>query len=204
MSITLIVEDGTGLANSNTYVAVSDVRAYCASLGFDTVGNDPDNPLYSDDTIASKLLIAMQWLSMQSPWIGVPLKLPLIDPTTGQYTAQQALAWPRQATEYAVLAAQMSPDLIAAYSYRLPLVPTGVPTGVKNCQCQLVLDQLQGINILPSSANGGQPLVTSNKFDVFSTSFNVSGMTDKPKLPVANNFIADLLGNKAPLKAFRA
>lgn len=72
--ITLVVEDGTGVANANTYADVAFARAYAETVGL-TLPAD-------DDAVAGLLLASMPYLEGQ-PWKGRR-----VDDT-------QALYWPR-------------------------------------------------------------------------------------------------------------
>lgn len=73
MAIQLIVEDGTGIANANTYVSLDDAVTYLTDRGL---------PVPSNDTLSAQLINAMDYLSLQG-WIGVP-----------EFDTQ-ALDWPR-------------------------------------------------------------------------------------------------------------
>jgi len=64
MSITLVCEDGTGLANANTYVAQADADSYFA---------DRANAAWaalSSDQKASALIQATQYLDARYTFIG--------------------------------------------------------------------------------------------------------------------------------------
>ena len=79
----LIIEDGTGLANSQSYASASDLRAYAALRGV-TVPAD-------DASVEVLLIAAMDYLKQYDDlpngmrfWIG-----------SGKANPDQALAWPR-------------------------------------------------------------------------------------------------------------
>lgn len=71
-----IVEDGSGLTNANSYVSVSDFRAYWESRGVD-YSTAPTNELQAS------LVKATQYLDTNFRWIGK------------KQTQEQALQWPR-------------------------------------------------------------------------------------------------------------
>jgi len=75
MSATIVIEDGTGKANSNSYVSETDLGTYATDRGFTLAA--------STDPLKADLLIrAMDYLELQ-PFMGV------------KYTDAQALQWPR-------------------------------------------------------------------------------------------------------------
>ena len=75
MAITIIVEDGTGVANANSYISEAAARVFAESVGL---------PLPVDsEACKAALLAAMPYLESQ-PWQGQRS-----DPT-------QALSWPRK------------------------------------------------------------------------------------------------------------
>lgn len=71
---TLIVEDGSGVANANTYADVAYARAYAEDVGLSLPADD--------DALTVLLLASMPYLESR------PYKGRRVDPT-------QALAWPR-------------------------------------------------------------------------------------------------------------
>lgn len=74
MAISIIVEDGSNVANANSYVNLADARTYAANRG---------QPLSAvDDDAASQLIQAMDYLETLE-YKGVP-------------TYDDALAWPRK------------------------------------------------------------------------------------------------------------
>lgn len=76
MAISIIVEDGTGVANANSYVSVEDARAYASARGTE---------LPSDaDEVASMLIRASDYLEAQE----CRYQGKRVSPS-------QALAWPR-------------------------------------------------------------------------------------------------------------
>lgn len=71
-----VVEDGTGLTNSNSYVSVADFKEYWADRGV-------DYSAVTDSEIQASLVKATQYLDTNFRWIGK------------KQTAVQALQWPR-------------------------------------------------------------------------------------------------------------
>ncbi len=80
MTITLIVEDGTGVANANTYADLAYARAFATNTGL--VGLPTD-----DEAAKAALLRAMAYIESR-PYQGYPS------------SATQALVWPRKGVLY--------------------------------------------------------------------------------------------------------
>lgn len=70
----IVIEDGSGVVDANSYVTVSEYRGYATSRGVTL-------PV-SDDACEPQLIQAMDYLEIQ-PWAGYPTY------------PDQALAWPR-------------------------------------------------------------------------------------------------------------
>lgn len=76
MAITIVVEDGTGVANANSYVSVEDAREYAANRGTELPSDD--------DELAAMLIRASDYLEAQACRF------------QGRRTSSaQALEWPR-------------------------------------------------------------------------------------------------------------
>lgn len=76
MPITIIVEDGSNVANANSYLSAPDARAYAANRGV-ALSDD-------DDVIASQLIVGMDYLEARE-----------CDFQGSRTYDDQALAWPR-------------------------------------------------------------------------------------------------------------
>lgn len=70
----LVIEDGSGVPNANSYVTVAEYRAYAVPRGVTL-------PV-SDTEVETQLILAMDYLEIQ-PWAGTPTY------------SDQSLAWPR-------------------------------------------------------------------------------------------------------------
>ena len=75
MAITLVIEDGTGVVNANSYITVAEAKAYAESRGV-TLG--------SDDSIAANLVLAADYMETTGPYKWYP------------YSDSQALVFPRR------------------------------------------------------------------------------------------------------------
>lgn len=81
----LIVEDGTGLTNSESYASVAEFKAYA-----DKVGYDYTSPSYTDTQIEQALRRSTVWLDAEYK-----------DRYQGTWTVlKQALEWPRTGVTY--------------------------------------------------------------------------------------------------------
>lgn len=127
--MTLIVENGTQVANANSYLALADVVNYCTSRGLDF----PSDPVIGEQQI----MRAMDYLENLGPrYYGAQ-----VSPLT------QALEWPRQrvpiATEQTV-----SLDYGVEYVNTLYLDITVIPPRLKNALC--ILASITGtVNLTP-------------------------------------------------------
>lgn len=191
---TLIVEDGTGLGNSNTYVAVADAIAYGTAMGVALPNGD------GGAQITTWLLNAMVYLE-NLVFRGQQLKPAYWQ--NGTVLAGQSLQWPRTDPQQAVIE-QFAPGAFMPWMMQLATVPSGVPTNIQNAQAQLVVEQFNGIVLFPSS-QGGEGLVTNERIDVLSTSYDVRAVSKQPSLPIVDAFLKPLLvpGAGALLKCVR-
>lgn len=75
MAITLVIEDGTGLVNANSYISVAEAKQYAESRGV-TLG--------SDDSIAANLVLSADFMETTGPYKGIV------------FNDMQALEFPRR------------------------------------------------------------------------------------------------------------
>jgi len=79
MAITLVVEDGTGLANANTYATLAEANTYiAANIHANATWDNLD-----DDDKKYLLIWATRYIDQRTTWAGLPT------------TTTQALQWPR-------------------------------------------------------------------------------------------------------------
>jgi len=149
VSIQIIVEDGTGMPDSNSYVDVSDVDA-AAPIG---PYASAKWPTLDSDQKANTMISATAYLDALIVWNGYPL------------VATQSLEWPR----YGVVrytGPSTPPDTMWPGWPMLPQpVPvTGVPPEVKQAQTQLCLCLAEGswvpigAQTVPAASPGGAPV----------------------------------------------
>lgn len=77
MSLSMVVEDGTGFVDSNSYVELSEADDYWE------LRNDASWAALSDDAKTAALVQAAQYLDYVYRWIG------------DRYSSTQAMSWPR-------------------------------------------------------------------------------------------------------------
>ena len=66
MAIILVIEDGTGKPNANSYITVDEAKAYAESRGVTNLG--------TDDTIAANLVLAADYMETTGPYKGYPFR----------------------------------------------------------------------------------------------------------------------------------
>lgn len=104
MSITIVVEDGTGLADADVYVSQADADAYFAKR------NNAAWAAASDDAKAAALVAATSYLDLRYKFKGCRL------------SASQALEWPRTPSSANVVDPAQSPfdPFWGTYSFYAP------------------------------------------------------------------------------------
>ena len=138
----LTIEDGTGKADSNSYVTVAEAQAYAAARGV---------ALPSDEAEVEALLVkAMDYLEAQR-------KLYTGERTwaaaTGAHPAVQALQWPRTG---------------ALLDCKYAIAEDSIPAELKRAQMQAAMEVFAGRDLLPSSDGR---IVKKEKVDVLETEY---------------------------------
>lgn len=131
--MSLIVEDGSGIANAESYISVADATAYHAARG------NAAWAALANDTLREQMLRKATGAMLQlyrSRWAG------------WRVSATQALDWPRayvERTDFANLSSiTPPPNLLGAYYY-----PSNtVPADVQNACAELALRAISG-DLLP-------------------------------------------------------
>jgi hypothetical protein len=176
MSSELIIEDGTGLADANSYVSAADARAYAALRGVTLAAAGT-----GIDPVEIQLVLAAQYLDSLA-WVGY------------QATAEQGLAWPRVLTapylNFKFIVSCFPP------SYLVPVDPSYynvLAPKLLAAQCQLVVEQFNGVVLLPSTI-GGTQFITREKVDVIETSYSEKlGTLASPAMPSVDSLLRGLL-----------
>jgi len=159
MASTIIVEDGTGVADANAYVDAAGARAYAALRGITL----PAAPESGVDPVEPWLILASDYLESKC-YIFT------------QATLTQGLSWPRKPRCW-----DSNP---ADYL---------MPTKVINAQCQLVIEQFNGISLLPTTPGGADgQFVVREKVDVIETTYSEKlGTLSTPTMPAVDALLRE-------------
>lgn len=123
----LLIEDGTGIAGANSYASIDDLRAYCLDRGVTfPVTGDPDP---ATAVFTPFLIRACDYIESRRDWFAGILAFPLT----------QTLCFPRN-------------DIFLGYSPAGPVQLPVIPLQLVKAQCQLVVEQLNGVALFPSLA----------------------------------------------------
>ena len=100
MALTLIVEDGTGLANANSFITLEEFDAY-----YEIYGNAGSDPTAWADEFKTQMVIRAAYAMLSCDWLGVPA------------TLTQALSFPRRnlRTKEGVLVDETTVPVFAKY-----------------------------------------------------------------------------------------
>lgn len=140
----LVIEDGTGLANSNTYVGVEEARDYALARGV---------VLSADDgVVGAQLIQAMDYVeSFRAKYQGRKTwPRPGMD---AGHPHAQALQWPRT-------------GVVLDCNYNLP--DNVIPQELKQAQMQAAIEVHNGFVLMPSSDGR---VVKKEKVDVIETEY---------------------------------
>lgn len=125
----LVIEDGSGLPNSTSFVTVEEARQYAAARGIELAPIGAEG----DAAIEIMLIFAVDYLnSLEEEYSGVR-----VSPLT------QALCYPRKNSTY--------------YNNEYP--DDEIPNLLKKAQCQLCIEQKNGTVLMPSQAAGSAAIV---------------------------------------------
>ncbi len=156
--MTLIVEDGSIVANANSYADLDYIKAYALARGA-TLSID-------DAVIEQQVAIAMDYIEgKRNEYQGIK-----VDST-------QSLQFPR---DYLI---------IDGFDFD----STSIPKELKNALSQLIIEQTNGIDILPTS---DEPAIKKETVGPISTEYAVNiGSIIKPSIPAVDLLLAPLLKN---------
>lgn len=180
MASILTIEDGTGVAGANSYANAVEARAYAAARGV-TLPAAVDGVT---DPVEVLLILAAEYLDSQA-WIGYLA------------TATQGLQWPR-VFDYPYLAYPFySYSILGYWAAYLPFDPSYFvqPDKILAAQCQLVIEQFNGVVLMPTSKGGiDSQFITREKTDVLETSYSEKiGTLSTPTILTVNSLLRGLL-----------
>ena len=166
MASVLIIEDGTGVANANSYATAAEARAYAVLRGVTL-------PAAADvDPVETMLVLATDYLESLA-WIMYPA------------TKTQGLAWPRVDSVWIDLFATPTVD---PSQYLMP-------AKVVAAQCQLVIEQNNGVVLMPTTKGGyDSQFITREKTDVIETNYSEKlGTLNTPTMRIVNSLLRGYL-----------
>lgn len=183
----LLIEDGTGVADANSYVTVDELRTFATDRGVAFPAAPTDGSTDPAIAVFTPFLIrATDYLeSLRGQFYGY------------ESTITQTLAWPRAG--------------VVINRRDWPSYGTGsVPQQVKNAQMQLVLEQLNGVALFPTMAGQGVGTVPDgpdgaitaadgrviirDKVDVLETQWSdTQGTQTIPLMPAVDGFLRPVL-----------
>ena len=176
MAITLTVEDGSGVADANTYITISGANDYFEQFGETAwIGTDDSGTGAPTDTVkAQALLAAMRYLEYL-PWKGV------------KYAQSQALEWPRS-------------DVVDRDNRDVD--EDVVPSVVARAQCELALRCLptSTMNIQPDLERGGK--VSAESVGSIAVSYHSTAPT-RTVITVVDDLLTGLLKNNRIVNVIR-
>jgi hypothetical protein len=121
--VDLVIEDGSNVADANSYMTATEIIAYAEMRGVTLV---PGSPI-DENKVAIMAINAMDYLNLfRHRWKG------------RKTYGDQRLDWPRQCV--------YTDDIIAIPS-------DTIPNDIKDAQCQLCIEISKGIILLPSNGN---------------------------------------------------
>lgn len=153
----LTVEDGTIVANADSYASLVDLRKYALARGVVLSSVDAE--------VEAQAIKAVDYLeSLRLSYKGTK-----VDPTT------QCLQWPRK----------------DVYIEGILLSDTTIPKDLVNAQCQLVVEQFNGVSILPTSNSA---FITKEKVGTIETTYSEKVSTSStPRMPSVDSWLEELI-----------
>jgi hypothetical protein len=161
----LVLEDGTGVVTANSYVAIADVRTFATDRGIDLSA-------LSDAAVTAFILKATDYLeTFAMLFVGNP------------NSVTQGLSFPRA-------------NIVNADGSSFPNTgAASIPLALKNAQCQLCLEQNNGVTLLPTvdhNTDGG--FIIREKVDVLETTYSEKiGTSRQPLMPSVERWLNNLL-----------
>jgi len=169
MPATIIVEDGTGKADANSYVTLAEANSF-----FDTVPLTNTWASKTDDQKTRLCIAATRMLDACFSWTGFKIN------------ATMALQWPRNLSR--------DPNVYAGVFYRNPNTflgqyydPSKIPAQIKNATCQLIISLLDPAD----DRTGDRQGIGIDSFEVYEgVKVKFDARYSRPVIP---DFIATML-----------
>lgn len=146
MAITLVVEDGTGLANANTYISLADANTYFTNQGTQGAAwaapDELKNEYLVNATTALDAVFGRDYISY----------------LRASDTTVQSLLWPRE-------------NVWDRHNRRIPA--GGIPQEVKDAQCEMALLLQSGVDLFPEGDPNNNLLSESVSIGEISQSYTL-------------------------------
>lgn len=194
MASLLVVEDGTGIANANTYSEAADIRAYALLRGVILAPTDDAGDLLVDQ-MAIKAMDYLESFSEQFyGW---------------QTYENQALAFPREGVpgprRGGTVDVANGYENIQTLDFRPYLPGNVIPQRIKDAQAQLVMQVKAGIDLMPTMAGGtAARTVIREKLGPIETQYSdaVASYT-MPQMPAVQALLVPFIKPSGVTRAYR-
>lgn len=173
MPIAIVVENGTIVDAANSYVTITDMRAYAASRGITL-------PI-SDDGVATLLILATDYLeALPQKFIGEKVSV------------DQVLKWPRQQDHWSVYPLWID---------GVQLLPTEVPKQLIVAQMMIAAQVSRGVDLQPVQT--GPFITSEQVDVIRTTYSDRQGPLLAPIMPAVDNVLAPLLRSGGNYRSIR-
>lgn len=191
MASTLVIEDGTGLANASSYTLASAIRDYATARGITLAPSDAGG-----DALVDQMAIkAMDYIEANRTrfwgW---------------RFLTTQRLSFPREGVPAEQIGYTSDTVvngyenlLVSSTTYR-PVAP--LPYELVEAQCALVMQIKAGVDLMPTQISGR--FIKRQKLGPIEREFSEAvGIYRLPQMPVVDALLGPLLKPRGPMLAFR-
>lgn len=181
MPLALVIEDGSGVSGANSYATITEIKNYAANRGVDLSSVDSSQ-------IIGWAIVAMDMLeSFRDQFKGVKTAVVVSD-FTG------LLQWPRSiqlsSAVWSEFTTLVSPNVQID---GIDVGPNEIPQLLKDAQCQLVIEQNNGISLRPTSS----PNATVKLVKVGPITREFFSADNQPLIPAFDALIKPLLSDQS-------
>lgn len=192
MASTLVVEDGTGLANASSYTSAAEIRAYALARGVTLAADDAPG-----DALVDQMAIkAMDYIEANRSYFH-----------GWKFKTTQRLCFPREGVPAEPDGRAFSDTLVnghenimyAGVSYR---EPAPLPPELIEAQCRLAMEVKAGIDLMPTQVSGR--FLKRQKLGPIEREFSEAvGVFNLPQMPAVDALLAPLLRPRGPMRSYR-
>lgn len=185
MAVTLIVEDGSQVPNSNVYDSLANVKTYFGNIDDPVFTNTPSTgyPGYTDEQLSAAMVRACRYLDAvyQLAWKGRKIS----------YT--QSMTWPRMGVVVSVSPSGIEFPILTTEGF---LIPTNsVPNPVKQAFYELAKRALTD-DLQPDVAAGQGGMILSQRVGDLAVTY-MSGNNKYKRYRYVDSILQDLLWSSA-------